>query len=257
MANVTGRYIPTLSQAMEGKKSVSVDDLQEEFRKAWEAIHYLNGRLGAVTIRDSLTVEGALTSESLEAQGQLTFGDFLTVNERPMDPGGATAPDVSVAGSSRIYYDRILDKLQVSENAGAYVDLVGGSAATPAYGIWRKTASTAGAGSFDWDTEDENTGEFTRQVANTQIAVNFTGTICVLANLGSASAGAWEGHVFKNATLMARKYVNSNGDSYSEAPIVWVGSVVPGDFVELVGASATNRYGDAAKYTRLYIFRIN
>ncbi|MDG0815834.1 tail fiber domain-containing protein [Bdellovibrio svalbardensis] len=42
---------------------------------------------------------------------------------------GMAAPAVSVAGQGRIYYDSGANKFKVSQNAGAYVDLVGGGGA--------------------------------------------------------------------------------------------------------------------------------
>jgi hypothetical protein len=52
---------------------------------------------------------------------------------------GMTAPTVSSAGQGRIYFDSIENKFKISQNNGAYVDLVGGGSGTV-------TSITAGTG---------------------------------------------------------------------------------------------------------------
>jgi hypothetical protein len=41
-----------------------------------------------------------------------------------MDYDGISAPSVSAAGTARTYYDSAANKLKISENSGAYVNVV-------------------------------------------------------------------------------------------------------------------------------------
>lgn len=253
------RYIPTLKALKEGDKSVSLTDLQDELRKAWEAIHFLEGRLGPVTILDDVDVQGDLNADDLNAERELSFGDFLTINERPITPGtGATAPEVSVSGSSRIYMDTSSGTVKMSENGGAYQDLLSPPAAT-VYGRWLQTATVAGPASYTWDTEVDNTGEFVRQAGNTQIVVNFTGHVLVAGNFTIAAMVSDAGvEIFKNASKQATVYMaigSVSNVSGGAASIVI--PVTSGDFLEFVMSQAFTLFGDATgRYTVISLTKV-
>jgi hypothetical protein len=56
------------------------------------------------------------------------IGNFF---DAEWDYNGSAAPALSALGSGRIYFDSGLNKYRVSENGGAFVDLVGGGAVGP------------------------------------------------------------------------------------------------------------------------------
>lgn len=56
------RYIPTLVPKGLNEAPPALNNVQEELRKVWEAIHALNGKLGTVNLTAGLAVTGGITS---------------------------------------------------------------------------------------------------------------------------------------------------------------------------------------------------
>lgn len=99
MADGDERYIPIIETTEEGiVKSPSVN---EAFRQVFQILHYLEGRVGPVTVRDDLEILGSVT---------------LTV--------GSTTPDPSDDGTATIYMHPD-DGLQVNQNGGPDSELIG------------------------------------------------------------------------------------------------------------------------------------
>lgn len=70
---------------------------------------------GAAVSNLNLISKGLVSMNLFE--GSIEIGTYLTVD-------GSSAPAVSPAGKGRIYFDSTLNKFRVSENGGAYVNMV-------------------------------------------------------------------------------------------------------------------------------------
>lgn len=160
MALNDDRYIPPTPN--------SLQEVQELLRDLWETVHTLEGRVGDISLRANLNVAGSITSTgdlstNLTTDGSVELDNFLQINERVFDKEGTLVPEVSSVGSSRIYMDPTLDKLQVSENGGAYTDLVQGAPTLPSQScrVYKDTSTslphdTSVTVSFNqerWDTD--------------------------------------------------------------------------------------------------------
>jgi hypothetical protein len=122
------RYIPDITaaklktadgEAVEGDSAPLLRSVQEQFKKIWENTHKLEGRLGLISLRDSLSVLG-----DIAASGGATLADFfkVTTRARTLDSTLSTAPLVSTSSDSILYRDLINTRLMVSESGRAYAD---------------------------------------------------------------------------------------------------------------------------------------
>ncbi len=80
--------------------------------------------MGNIALRDDVEVDGGITADGPIQGTDLEVSDTLVVTERAVDTDGTTAPDLSEEGSGLIYFDRVADKFQVSEDGGAFEELV-------------------------------------------------------------------------------------------------------------------------------------
>ncbi len=76
--------------------------------------NYIQNQNAGPQAASNFNISGAGTAASLNVNGPLSFGNI-------------SAPAVSPAGQSRFYFDTATNKLRVSENGSAYVNLVGAS----------------------------------------------------------------------------------------------------------------------------------
>lgn len=156
-------YTPTLTPAkVEGgqpKEPIpSLMNLQQEVQKIWRTLNKLEGRVGVVQILDGMDVDGPMDIQgdltvggdvigpvnvtgALDTSGDLAVGGNLSVAGGSTLTGATTqtaaltlmhllaqfgiaAPAVSAAGSGRIYFDSGTNTFRVSQNGGAYANLV-------------------------------------------------------------------------------------------------------------------------------------
>lgn len=250
------RSVPYISPASEGSKPASQISVQAAIQTLAEMIHKLEGRMGETALRDDLTVDGDIVGDSVSID-TVTVGDKLVMDERPLEADASTAPDLSDAGQGVLYFDRTSNTFKVSQNGGAFENLIKSSTIIP-HGRWRKSSATVGVGSYNWDVEEENVGSgFTRQASDTQIAVNFTGPVLVLAHplLQSLTTdGAVE--LYHNTTKKAIGYGHAGSVSgFATCFIGMVLNMTSGDYIEIKNTQG-DRYGAAAPYTYLTMTRV-
>jgi hypothetical protein len=137
------RSIPIVTPPSGDAKPASMVSVQQAIQILAENIHKLEGRIGGVALRDSLSVDGDITSDALSVSGNMTVGDSLLLTERDLEADGSTSPDLPDAGESLIYMDRTLNKLRVSENGGAFENLVKTATTTNTTPTWRVYNSAA------------------------------------------------------------------------------------------------------------------
>lgn len=92
------RYIPNITKSDKDDDLVSRPVLQEQFRRIWEMLAYLEGRLGEVTIRDGINIlggikhDGATQATKVFNNVSLVIADStetnLTFNSVIYDPAG-------------------------------------------------------------------------------------------------------------------------------------------------------------------------
>lgn len=121
MAQNDDRYIPRVPN--------NLNEVADLLRDIWEVLHALEGRVGPISLRDDLSVMGGVTATgdletNVTTDGSVELDNFIQINERVFDAEGVLTPTVSSVGSSRIYMNPLTDKLLVSENGGAYTNLV-------------------------------------------------------------------------------------------------------------------------------------
>lgn len=127
MATGDDRYQPSFTAAPSGSPMPKLSEVQEEFRKVFEFLCKLEGRLGDIALRDDVSVLGGVTTTgALDAGTTVTAATAMETGTYG-DTLGSMAPAVSTAGAGRIYFDSTLNKYRVSQNAAAYVDLIGSS----------------------------------------------------------------------------------------------------------------------------------
>ena len=132
----------------------------------------------------SLSPGGA---ERLTALSTGEVGIGITTPATALDVNGAfsmrgmAAPATSVAGRGRIYYDSTSNKFRVSENNGAYVDLVGGAGATTIDALTDAATNYSttynmylGSGVGGSGTGDRNVGVGTQVMQSLTTAANNT-----------------------------------------------------------------------------------
>lgn len=125
MTSRDDRYLPSITKAGEKDSVPQLISVQEEMRKLWEAIHSLSGRNGTSALLNSLSIQGNISATgAISTDSSISLDDYLEWNERAFDSNGSKAPSISSDGTARIYFDRVDDKLKVSEDGGAYQDLI-------------------------------------------------------------------------------------------------------------------------------------
>ncbi len=131
------------------------------------------GNDGIVTVNPSNTFSKTL----LDVRGRLRVDSSLTM------AAYNTPPNTSFGNEGRIYYDRPTNKFKVSENGGAYVDLIPGGGATP----W-----TQGAGVVFLTNGSDNVGiGTTTPVAALDVTGNLrlSGSQLYLGAVGGINSG--------------------------------------------------------------------
>jgi len=89
---------------------------------------------------------------------------------------GMTAPALAAAGTGRLYFDSTANRFRVSENGGAFADLIVGSGAAGHVTFWTGAGSLSGEGDLYWDALNNRLGVRTPtpthalEVASGQIA---------------------------------------------------------------------------------------
>lgn len=133
----------------------------------------------------------------IDTTGKVGIG--VTPNAR-LDVGaevnfrGIGAPALSAAGQGRIYFDTASSKFKISENAGAYANLVnitGGGGAVGQATFWSTTSNLSGDNNFFWDNAAKRLGVGTN-APSAQMHVKtgvVTGTVTGGAQLVLESAG--------------------------------------------------------------------
>jgi hypothetical protein len=119
-----------------------------------------------------------------------------------------TPPSVSPSGKARVYFDKTTNKLRVSENAGAFENLVKADPTIP-HAMFTNTTGGGSAASYTipWDTESFNSDSslFTRQSSNTEIKVSTTGKYLVSWHADATGSA--------NQSLAWYFYVNTTRES--------------------------------------------
>lgn len=98
MALTDDVYIPKLKVDSDG--GFSIQNLNDIIRRIFQRLYALEGRTEESTIRNNANIMGSLALDGIEE------------------------PAVSSEDGAKIYFDTTLRKLQVSEDGGAFVDLV-------------------------------------------------------------------------------------------------------------------------------------
>lgn len=254
------RYLPLLNAARVDKVIGAPDllpklpEVQEEFRKVFEFLYKLEGRLGTILLLNDVTVNGTVTAEGLSSSGTVNASTSMSTGTFE-DTSGSLAPAVSTAGAGRIYFDSTSNTYRVSQNAGAFVDLLGTTA--PSYGRWCMTATAVGVGSFVWDGEDANTGEYSRQAGNTQIVINYTGAAVVMAQLVLVNMAIVDAVVAmqQNGAPISSGLVQVTGGTVGVGAITSAIAVTSGDVIEMTNSNF-DRFGSPTRFTTVSIFRI-
>ena len=187
---------------------------------AWAPMLHISGPFGGLAMT-STAVGGGTFSIGSNAEGgqrKLSFYDETAAAYRmtigntgnvgigttapgsPLDLAGAftqrgtSAPAVAPAGQGRFYYDTVLNRFRVSQNGGAYADLVGGGGG----GLTLPFTSTTSSASTLFDITQTGSGGIARFVtqnpANGSTGVfierNGTGIALQARNVGTSGEAA-------------------------------------------------------------------
>lgn len=226
----------------DAKGTPSLPSLNEALRQLAESIYKLEGRVGAVTLRDDLILPGQIT----------VAGRVNSNNE-------ATPPDVSATDGGTLYFDRASEKFKVSENAGAYGNLLY-THPVPVYGKWECTATAVGAGSWVWDTEiNGNSTYFTRITGNTQIkflvaGVYVVGSVVRVATLGAVGTAVTV-TLLQNAIVLSKGVAGANAAGDGTVAVYSVVNAALNDTVEVTN-TVGDRLGGAARFSTISVHRI-
>jgi hypothetical protein len=144
---------------------------------------------------------GTSSTESMRISGT-NVGIGTTSPNTQLDITGAfsqrgmAAPGVSVAGQGRIYFDSTANKFKVSENNGAYTDLIGGGGGSGDIlngGNTTGTAITIGTNdNFDLNFETNGTTKM-NVLANGDVGIGTTAPVSKLDVAGALSVGGGSG----------------------------------------------------------------
>jgi trimeric autotransporter adhesin len=158
---------------------------------------------------------------------------------------GMAAPAVSVAGEGRIYFDSTANKFKVSENNGAYADLVnGGGGSSTVSGIGAATGTntidnTNYAQTWNWSTATAQnpmslsanaltTGSILN-LTTSSASFNSTNGLINVANTGAATTGILA-RFQSNSTAGSGLTVLANGN-------VGIGTAAPSTKLDVSGAT--------------------
>lgn len=189
MATNDDRKLPTIT----GGKDDPADrrSVQEAIRQIYEIAAQLEGRLTTISLRNDLSVDGDVSATGdLSTEGSITLDNFIEWNERTFDSSGQLTPAISSAGTSRIYMNPTDGKLKVSQDGGAYTDLVVSAVPTGTTPMCRVYNSAnisipnATATDLTFDSERFDTDSMHSTVSNTnRITFNKAGKYLVGCNV--------------------------------------------------------------------------
>jgi hypothetical protein len=227
----------------------SLSSLNEEIRRLWEYLYYLEGRAGPITLRDALVTLGGITSGA-----SLTSGTSLKVNTDAVLSGAALStsatsgftylpstagvptgvPNVQ-SGTVATVYDTTNNRLGVYNNGWRQpytppmCRAFNSAATTTTNGV--EAAIPFDSESFDTDSMHD-TG-----VNNTRITFNTTGVYAVGGNLSWASNATGTRHLeikLNNTTYLAVGNVLSVGASFNTRMVAsTLYKFAANDYVEL------------------------
>jgi len=178
-----------------------------------------------VAATPGLTFGGGTTTGLFQSGGNLAFSTAAVERGRFTSDGAqqwsglGSVPALSGAGNGRIYFDTTLNKFRVSENGGAYGDLVGGGGGggtlNDAYnfggaGAGRVITANSGAVQINKSSVDSNAAFIVNVTAGTGHAISALGGLLAVTNADSASSYSLD---YTNTTFYSsRDTANTNID---------------------------------------------
>jgi hypothetical protein len=180
--------------------------------------------------RDQFDV-AATTIETMRLKGNGNLGLGTSSPTSRFDLNGAftirgiAAPALSPATQGRIYFDSTANKWKISENGGAYQDLLGagavsGSGAATRIAFWTGATVLASDSDLIWDSTNNRLGIAVGASPNT--ALDLSGAISIRATTAPAIAPATQGRLyFDSGTNKWR--ISENGSAYQD--LLGVGGV--------------------------------
>jgi hypothetical protein len=127
----------------------------------------------------------------------------LTISGAFTAQGMSSAPTVSTANTGRIYYDYSANKFKVSQNAGAYVDLVGGGGAGDILNGGNTTAAAVSIGTKDSNNLILKTNDTARITVDNAGATTIAGTV-------RQTSGQITSAPYNNGSAVAFDFNNGN-----------------------------------------------
>jgi trimeric autotransporter adhesin len=194
----------------------------------------------------STTNAAGSATEKLRVSGSGNVGIGTASPNTQLDITGAfsqrgmAAPAVSVAGQGRIYFDSTANKFKVSENNGAYADLVGGGGGATFSGIGAATGTSTidnlnFGQTWNWSTATTQnpmsiaansitTGSLLN-LTTSSAAVNSTNGLLNVANTSATTTGVLA-RFQSNSTAGSGLTILANGN-------VGIGTTTPGSSLEI------------------------
>jgi hypothetical protein len=187
----------------------------------------------------NLNIGGNATMSSLNVNGPASFG-------------GVAAPAVAPAGQGRLYFDATSNKLRVSENGGAFVNLVGatgvgGSGTANTIPVW-STSTTLGNSVITQSAGNAGIGTTNPTLGKLQVESNTGTSVYGLSGGGSFTDDAG---VIGKSTLVGGNGVIGEANNGSSALGVW-GISTSGNGVRGVSVNGTGVYGVSNSGAALY-----
>lgn len=168
------------------------------------------------------TAETTAEAMRLKGNGNLGLGVSNPAVQLDMDGAfnvrGSAAPAVSPAGQGRMYFDSTSNTWKISENGGAYQDLlaaggVGGSGTAGRVAFWTGTSTLASDSDFVWDSTNNRIGIAVGASPNT--AIDMLGALSVRGVSAPAVSPAGEVRLyFDSGTNKTR--ISENGNPYQD-----------------------------------------